>query len=172
MSAPTLSAIWAQSESGVIGHEGGLPWHAPTDLKHFKAVTLGKPILMGRATFDSIGRPLPGRQNIVLSRTARAIEGATVVRDLNEALAVARGAPELMVIGGAQVYALALPQCTRVYRTLVSSDAPISGDTFLPGSAPPLELPDQPGEGWWLKESQDGGKDGPYRLRFQTLQRG
>ena len=172
MPDPTLSAIWAQSEDGVIGHEGGLPWHAPTDLKHFKAVTLGKPILMGRATFDSIGRALPGRQNIVLSRTARAIEGATVVRDLNEALAVARGAPELMVIGGAQVYALALPQCTRVYRTLVSSDAPILGDTYLPKSAPPLELPDHPTGGWWVKERQGEVSDGRYHLRFQLLQRG
>ena len=128
---PRLSLLVAATENGVIGRDNGMPWHLPDDLKHFKALTLGKPVLMGRRTFDSIGRPLPGRTNLVLTRaTGWAVPGITVVRDLEAAIRAAGDAPELVVAGGAQVYALALPRATRIYLTRIHAD--IVGDTHLP----------------------------------------
>lgn len=128
--------VVARADNGVIGHEGGLPWRLPADLRRFKAMTVGKPVLMGRKTFESIGRPLPGRHNIVLTRQAdwRA-DGVTVVPNLAEAIAAAGLDPRaraqvLMVIGGADVYAQALPLASRVELTEVHVDA--EGDTLLP----------------------------------------
>ncbi len=125
-----LSLVVARAANGVIGRDGGLPWHLPADLKHFKALTLGKPIVMGRRTFASIGRPLPGRHNIVLTRGAWSADGVTVVPDLAAALAAAGTVPEVAIIGGAAVYAAALPLADRVYLTEVHA-AP-AGDTVLP----------------------------------------
>ncbi len=102
---PRVSLLVAATENGVIGRDNGMPWHLPDDLKHFKALTLGKPVLMGRRTFDSIGRPLPGRTNLVLSRAGGSVPGVTVVPDLESAVRAAGAAPELVVAGGAQVYA-------------------------------------------------------------------
>jgi dihydrofolate reductase len=134
---PLLSLLVAATENGVIGRDNGMPWHLPDDLKHFKALTLGKPVLMGRRTFDSIGRPLAGRTNLVLTRAADwAVAGVTVVRDLDEAIRAAGDAPELVVAGGAQVYALALPRATRIYLTRIHAD--IEGDTRLPALDPAL----------------------------------
>jgi dihydrofolate reductase len=126
-----LSVVVAADERGGIGHAGGLPWHLPADLKRFKAITMGKPIVMGRRTWDSIGRPLPGRRSIVVSRQAGlAIEGAEVVGSLEEALRVASDAPESCVIGGAELYRLALPMAGLVHLTRVH--ATVEADTFLP----------------------------------------
>lgn len=128
-----VSIIVAMDENGLIGADGGMPWHLPADLRHFKKTTMGKPILMGRRTHESIGRPLPGRDNLILTRDPdyRA-EGCHVFTGLADARAHAResGAKELMVIGGAQVYALALPKAKRLYLTRVH-DA-FQGDTWFP----------------------------------------
>jgi dihydrofolate reductase len=128
---PTVSLLVAATENGVIGRDNGMPWHLPDDLKHFKALTLAKPVLMGRRTFEAIGRALPGRTNLVLTRTPNwSAAGVTVVADLAAALSAAGAAPELMIAGGAQVYALALPCATRIYLTRIH--AVIDGDTRLP----------------------------------------
>jgi len=132
-----LAVIVAAAENGVIGSANGLPWHLPEDLRYFKRVTLGKPVVMGRRTYESIGRPLPGRANIVVTRDpAFAVAGVTAVKSLDQALALAgeiaraEGAPEVVVIGGAQIYRLALPRADRLYMTEVHARVP--GDVLLP----------------------------------------
>jgi dihydrofolate reductase len=132
-----IALIAAVAENGVVGRDNQLPWHLPGDLPYFKRVTLGKPVVMGRKTWDSIGRPLPGRANIVVSRQAGLqLEGATVVADIESALALAadiaagEGAQELMVIGGAEIYALALPLAQRLYLTEVHAE--VAGDAWFP----------------------------------------
>ena len=126
-----ISIIVAASENGVIGVNGNLPWRLSDDLRHFKAVTMGKPIVMGRKTWDSIGRPLPGRQNIVITRQAGFVApGCTVVPSTKEAVAAAGDAEEIMVIGGSQVYASFLSGADRVYLTRVHAE--IEGDAYFP----------------------------------------
>jgi len=127
---PRLIAIVAMSSNRVIGREGKLPWHFPEDLKFFKRTTLGHPILMGRATFDSIGRPLPGRQNIVLSHTMAPREGVTIIRSTAELAQVCGEAETIFVIGGARVFEELLPQCDGLYLTWI--EAPYEGDVLLP----------------------------------------
>jgi dihydrofolate reductase len=126
---PAITLVVAMARNGVIGRDGALPWRLPDDLRRFKALTMGKPILMGRRTWESIGRPLPGRSNLVMTRdpSFRA-EGAIVVHSLDEALALAQD--ELMVIGGAEIYALAIPHADRVHLTAVAAD--VEGDARLP----------------------------------------
>lgn len=122
---PTISLIVAAADNDVIGRDNAMPWHIPEDFRHFKEVTMGKPCIMGRKTFESIlaslGRPLPGRVNIIVSRKNFQHEGALTCRDLDEAIdqATKTGATEICVIGGAQIYALALPLADRVYLTRV-----------------------------------------------------
>jgi dihydrofolate reductase len=118
------------SSNRVIGRAGKLPWHFPEDLKFFKRTTLGHPILMGRATFDSIGRPLPGRQNIVLSTTMPEREGVTVIRSAVELPQVCSDAETVFVIGGARVFEELLPQCDGLYLTWIAE--PYEGDVLLP----------------------------------------
>ncbi|HYF34510.1 MAG TPA: dihydrofolate reductase [Prosthecobacter sp.] len=130
MPLPRLIAIVAMSSNRVIVREGKLPWHFPGDLKFFKRTTMGHPILMGRATFDSIGRPLPGRQNIVLSRTMAPGEGVDVIRDYTELGAICHESKTVYVIGGAQVFADLLPRCDGMYLTWIEQS--FEGDTFLP----------------------------------------
>ena len=126
-----LSLIVAMDENRLIGRDNDLPWRLPNDLRHFKQVTMGKPIIMGRTSFESIGKPLPGRQNIVLTRdSAWQAEGCTVVTSLDAALEAAGDAEELMVIGGAQVYTQALDKADRVYLTYVHGS--FEGDTWFP----------------------------------------
>ena len=126
-----ISLIVAASENGVIGRDGNLPWRQSDDLRRFKAVTMGKPIVMGRKTWESIGRPLPGRQNIVVSRQpGLEIEGADVVASPAEAVDAATSANEIMIIGGSEVYALFLPLADRVYLTRVHAD--VEGDAWFP----------------------------------------
>jgi dihydrofolate reductase len=126
-----VALIVAADEQGGIGLDGRLPWHLPGDLRHFKALTLGKPVVMGRRTWDSIGRPLPGRHNIVVSRQrGLAITGCTVVDSFAAALAAAGDSSEVCVIGGAELYALALPLADTVHLTRVHAVA--GADTFFP----------------------------------------
>jgi dihydrofolate reductase len=126
-----VSAIVATDERGGIGLGGRLPWHLPNDLKRFKALTMGKPIVMGRRTFDSIGRALPGRQNIVVSRRPDlVVGGCSVAPSFDAALAAAAGAAEVCVIGGAEIYRLALPVTAVVHMTRVR--ATVAADTFFP----------------------------------------
>lgn len=130
---PRVSLIVAVAENGVIGRAGQLPWHLPDDLKRFKALTMGKPMLMGRRTFDSIGRLLPGRTSLVLTHLQNwATSGAVVVHSMEEALAEARrcGAAELAVIGGAEVFRLALPLAQRIDLTRVHAE--VEGDVYFP----------------------------------------
>ncbi len=126
----TLSLIAAVARNGVIGANKSLPWHLPADLRYFKEKTLGKPVLMGRATYESIGRPLPGRQMIVLThdRSYQAPE-CTVVHSLDDALQ-AGGNAELMVIGGAALFAQTLGCAQRLYLTEITAD--VAGDTYFP----------------------------------------
>jgi len=129
----TVSLIVAMAHGRVIGQGGALPWHLPADLRHFKSLTMGKPIIMGRATHESIGRALPGRHNIVLTRQADyAAEGCTVVSTPEAALEAAAkdGADEVMIIGGAAVYEAFLPMTARLYLTEI--DADLTGDTRFP----------------------------------------
>jgi dihydrofolate reductase len=126
-----VSLIVAMTPAGVIGRDNDLPWRLPDDLKRFKSLTMGRPVIMGRRTWDSIRRPLPGRTSIVLSRSATfAPPGAIVVPDLERALAAAGAVDEAFVIGGAQVYALALPIAQRLYLTLVHGE--VAGDARFP----------------------------------------
>ncbi len=132
-----LALIVAAAENGVIGRNNALPWRLPEDLRYFKRVTMGKPIIMGRKTFESIGKPLPGRTNIVITRNpAFHAEGVNVVSSLEAALELAQhialidGAQEVVVIGGAEIYQAALPQADRLYLTEVH--ASVEGDAVLP----------------------------------------
>jgi dihydrofolate reductase len=128
---PTITLIVAVADSGVIGRNNTLPWHLPEDLKRFKRLTLGKPIVMGRKTFESIGKPLSGRQNIVLTRDANyQHEGVTVVHDVDAALRAAGEAAEIMIIGGSDLFRLFLPRAGRVHLTRVHGD--IDGDVTWP----------------------------------------
>jgi dihydrofolate reductase len=164
-----LALVVAVAENGVIGRGNALPWRLPTDLQHFRRLTLGKPVVMGRNTFESIGRPLPGRSNIVISRRPDyAADGVQVVPDLDRALALAEdialidGVDELLVIGGEQVYRAALPRAQRLYLTQVHAE--VDGDTFFP-------LPD-PAE--WIERSRErhpaGGSDS-HAFSFVCLDR-
>ncbi len=133
---PEIVLVVAVADNGVIGRDGTMPWHLPADLKHFKRLTTGKPVIMGRKTFDSIGKPLPGRHNIVLTRDSGwTADGVTVVPNLAEAIAAAGLDPRaragaIMVIGGAQIYTQALPIATRIELTRIHL-AP-NGDTRFP----------------------------------------
>ena len=126
-----ISIIVAMGANRVIGHDNRLPWHLPADLKHFRQITMGKPLLMGRRTWESIGRPLPGRISIVITRDGGyEAEGCIVVHSVDAALRAAQGHDELMVIGGEQLYRQLLPQADTLYVTLVDGEFP--GDAFFP----------------------------------------
>ncbi|HEY6452780.1 MAG TPA: dihydrofolate reductase [Steroidobacteraceae bacterium] len=129
--SPQIALVVAVADNGVIGRGGALPWHLPDDLKYFKAVTLGKPVLMGRRTFESIGKPLPGRRNLVLTRGKPVLPaGADPVASIESALALVADAPELCVIGGAAVFARVLPEAARIYLTRVHGE--FAGDVHFP----------------------------------------
>ena len=134
MSGPRIGLIWAQARGGVIGKDGVMPWHLPEDLAHFRRVTQGHPVIMGRRTWDSIPprfRPLPGRRNIVVTRQPDWREiGAEPAPSLREALHLCEQSAEVWVIGGAQIYAQALPLADRLVVTEI--DADVAGDAFAP----------------------------------------
>lgn len=126
-----VSLVVAMSENRVIGRDNDLPWRLPADLAHFKRLTLGKPVIMGRKTCESIGRPLPGRQNIVLTRDENfRAPGCDICLDLDQAMAVAGNVDEVMIIGGAALYETLLERADRIYLTEVH--ARIEGDTWFP----------------------------------------
>lgn len=132
---PLVSFIVAVADNGVMGRDNALPWRLSADLKRFKALTMGKPMLMGRRTFDSIGKALPGRTNIVLTRSPDwQAPGVVVVRSVDEALEYAKDAPELAVIGGAEIFRLTLPLADRIHLTQVHANIP--GDTVFPALDP------------------------------------
>ena len=127
----TVSLVVAAAKNNVIGRDGELPWHLPDDLRHFKRLTTGKPIIMGRRTFESIGRPLPDRHNIVMTRDPDYTAGdCDVVTSASDALKLAGDDSEVMVIGGGQVYRDFLPRADRIYLTRVQAE--IDGDTHFP----------------------------------------
>jgi dihydrofolate reductase len=139
----TLSIIVAAARNGVIGKDNSLPWHLPEDLRYFKAVTTGKPVVMGRKTFESIGRPLPNRTNIVITRNPEWVaEKVLVVNSLSAAIAEAKkvlsqqdnSAMEVMIIGGAEIYKTALPLADKIYLTWIDRD--VDGDAKFPELSP------------------------------------
>lgn len=133
VSKPTISMIAAVAKNSVIGADNDMPWRLSTDLKRFKAVTMGKPIIMGRRTFESVGKALPGRLNVVVSRSEGLdFDGAEVVVSLDNAItrAAETGADEIMITGGGQIYSLMMEKADRLYITEV--DAEPEGDTFFP----------------------------------------
>ena len=158
-----VSIVVAAADNDVIGSANRLPWRLPDDLKRFKALTLGKPVVMGRRTWDSIGRPLPGRTNIVVSRQpGLQIEGCTVVASLHEAFAASAAAPEVMVIGGAEIYRQALASTTTIHLTRVH--ASVAGDVHFPGLA----------AGEWVQtdlQFHPADERHEYSFSFVTLQR-
>ena len=127
-----IAFVVAASRNGVIGRDGGLPWHISTDLKRFKAITMGKPLIMGRKTWESLPKkPLPGRPNIVITRQKNyRAEGAIVVADIPSALTAAGAVEEICVVGGGEIFDMFLPQTDRIYLTEV--DLEVDGDTFFP----------------------------------------
>ncbi|WP_257667684.1 dihydrofolate reductase [Parapedobacter tibetensis] len=131
MDKPFLSIIVAAAENNAIGKDNELLWHLPNDLKFFKQTTTGHPIIMGRKTFDSVGKPLPHRRNIIITRQPDyVIEGAEVVQSLEEAVACCKGRTEVFIVGGAEIYRQALPLVSRVYLTRVH--ASMEGDRYFP----------------------------------------
>lgn len=132
-----LSMIVAAAQNRVIGRENALPWYLPNDLKYFKQTTLGKPIIMGRKTYESIGKPLPGRTNIVITRQegyqpegVKVVHSVEEARDLAENVCLIDGQTEAMIMGGAEIYTLALPHADRLYLTEVHAD--VEGDAYFP----------------------------------------
>lgn len=163
MTAPQLTLIVARARNGVIGANGTLPWRLPEDLAHFKRTTMGHPIVMGRKTWESIGRPLPGRRNIVVSRRVQlAVAGTEVAPSLDAALALCAGAGEVFVIGGAQLYREALPRAQRLVVTEI--DADFEGDTLWDALDP----------GQWqvtAREHRPPTVERPFALDFVTYER-
>lgn len=159
-----LSLIAAMDRNRLIGKDNALPWRLPADLQHFKRVTMGKPVLMGRKTYESIGRALPGRENIVITRNRDfTAEGCTVLHSIDEALQHAAQHDEVMVIGGANFYEQLLPRADRLYLTLI--DGAFEGDAWFP----------QWNEGEWQEvasEAYEPDENNPYGYRFVTLERG
>ena len=153
---PEIVFYVARADNGVIGRDGGIPWTLPGDLKRFKAMTMGKPMVMGRKTFESFPRPLPGRRHIVLTRDpAWSAPGAEVAQDVGTAIARAGDIAEIAVIGGAEIYRLFLDRATRIELTEVHRSP--DGDTRMP----PL------GPGWRVSQRMIGGPD----FDFVTLRR-
>jgi dihydrofolate reductase len=158
-----IALVVAAGDEGEIGHNGRMPWHLPADLKHFKSVTMGHTILMGRRTFTSIGRPLPGRDNFVVSRDLEfRPDGVHVFASIDQALAAAPPDRELMVIGGATIYDLLLPLARRIHMTRIHASFP--ADTWFPA------IDD---DEWreTAREDHAPDDDNTFRYSFVTLER-
>lgn len=163
MSAPGISLIVAAAANNVIGLDGAMPWHLTEDLKRFKKLTMGKPIVMGRLTFESIGKALPGRRNIVITRQADYVaDGCEVVASPTAALDATADAREVMVIGGGRIYQQFLPLADKVYLTRVHAEP--EGDAFFPA----LDRHE-----WQVIDFEDhpAGDDRPLGFSYETLQR-
>jgi dihydrofolate reductase len=162
-----LTLVVAMTRGRLIGRDGGLPWRLPRDLQHFRRITWGKPIIMGRKTHESLGRPLPGRVNIVLSSRADFhAEGCLVAHNVEEAVALAAAteSPEAMVIGGCEVYLMFLPRCETMCLTLV--EGTFDGDVYFP--IDPLDSPR-----WQVIHREDWPADetNPHSATYFMLQR-
>lgn len=157
-----ISLIAAMEECNGLGFKNTLPWHLPADLSHFKAITLGKPIIMGRKTFESIGRPLPKRHNIVLTKTIFNAEGISVVTSMDEALSICKGIDEVMIIGGASIYAQSIYRAQRLYLTRIHHH--FKSDVYFPLWNP---------EEWTLISSELRLKDkeNSYDMTFEQFNR-
>lgn len=156
----TLIALAAMSKNRVIGRDGQLPWHLPADLRFFKKTTLGQIVIMGRRTYESIGRPLPGRENVVLSRSADPIEGVRLVRHLSEIPRHTTDGRRIYLIGGGQLYAALLPECAELLLTVL--DREVEGDTFFPEFEPLFAEPEtiEQGEGYEIRRYIRDGERG------------
>lgn len=157
-----MSIIAAVAQNGVIGDRNALLWHISEDMKHFKALTTGHPVVMGRKTWESLGRPLPNRVNVVITRQAIEIPGCRVVHSLDETVALFAADEEIFIIGGAQIYAEALPRAGRFYLTRVFHD--YEGDTRFPAWNE---------SEWQLAESESFacGRDYPWPFAFERWDR-
>lgn len=161
----TISLVVAAAANNAIGKEGKMPWHLPNDMKHFKNVTWGLPVIMGRKTFESLGKPLAGRKNIVITRQSGwKAEGVVAVKNIEDALFVARqtDAKEFMVIGGGEIYRALLDRAKRIYLTRV--DAEPEGDTFFPSIDP---------SHWYLvsQKNHEADEKNAYNYSFQVWER-
>ncbi|HRG83021.1 MAG TPA: type 3 dihydrofolate reductase [Chitinophagaceae bacterium] len=161
----TISLIVAAALNNAIGKEGGMPWHLPNDLRHFKNLTWGMPVVMGRKTFESLGKPLAGRKNIVISRqNGWSAPGAVVVKTIEDALFVAREADmkELMVIGGGEIYKSLFDRAKRIYLTRVEAEP--DADTFFPVIDP---------QQWHLmsQKNHEADEKNAYNYSFQVWER-
>ncbi|CDU06197.1 dihydrofolate reductase [Vibrio coralliirubri] len=157
-----ISMIAAMANNRVIGKDNQMPWHLPADFAWFKRSTMGKPVVMGRKTYDSIGRPLPGRPNIVISRDeSLKIEGVTTVTSIEQALELLSDVEEVMIIGGGSIYESCLPKADKLYLTYI--DFAVDGDT---------QFPDW-GEGWKLSfnESYQADEKNKHNMEFVILER-
>jgi len=159
-----ISLIAAMANKRVIGMDNQMPWHLPADLKHFKQITYGKPVIMGRKTHESVGKALPGRRNIIISRQTNLSlpEGCEILSNLDSALALVADQPEVMIIGGAEIYKLALPKAQLMYITYIDLD--VDGDTFFPAW----------NEAEWFETKREchlPDDKNPYRYEFVTLER-
>jgi dihydrofolate reductase len=162
---PEIVLIYARAANGAIGNDGGLPWRLPADLKRFKALTIGKPMVMGRKTFESLPGLLPSRRHIVLSRRdSFAAEGVEMAGSVKEALALASNgndSGEVAIIGGAAIYDVFMPLAHRIELTQIHAEYP--GDTFMP----------EPGREWVLAAREDHAADGAHpAFSFLTFRRG
>ncbi|AGV18334.1 type 3 dihydrofolate reductase [Vibrio alginolyticus] len=157
-----ISMIAAMADNRIIGKDNQMPWHLPADFAWFKRCTMGKPVLMGRKTYESIGRPLPGRLNIVISRDETLkIEGVTTVTSIEQALDVAGDVEEVMIIGGGAIYASCLPMANKLYVTHI--EAAIDGDTQFP------DWGDQFKETY--SEMYQADEKNAYNMRFTVLEK-
>jgi dihydrofolate reductase len=160
---PLISFVVAMTPSRVMGRDGRLPWHIPADLAHFKRLTLGKPVVMGRRTFEAIGRPLPHRHNIVVTRDRSYVaEGCSIAHSVEDALVAAGSVPEIAVIGGAQIFEDLLPRADILHVTYVQAN--LEGDTFFPTLLPADWLEQE-------REDLDAGPKNVYPLSFVKLVR-
>lgn len=158
-----ISIIVATSKNNVIGRDGGIPWHLSADLKRFKALTTGRPIVMGRRTFESIGRPLPGRRNIVISNSVNAIEGCDVIKSVDDLLNDKSLDGMIFIIGGGEIYKQFLPYAKKVYLTEVETEI-ADGDTFFP-ELNPME---------WIevgRESHEADEKNDFNYSFVDYER-
>ncbi|HHF2857056.1 type 3 dihydrofolate reductase [Vibrio diabolicus] len=157
-----ISMIAAMADNRIIGKDNQMPWHLPADFAWFKRCTMGKPVVMGRKTYESIGRPLPGRLNIVISREETLkIEGVTTVTSIEQALDVAGDVEEVMIIGGGAIYAACLPMANKLYVTHI--EAAIDGDTQFP------DWGDQFKETY--SETYQADEKNAYNMRFTVLEK-
>jgi dihydrofolate reductase len=158
----TISAVVAIAENNAIGKNNQLLWHLPNDLKHFRQITSGHTVIMGRKTYDSVGRPLPNRRNIIITRQNIEIPGCEVVGSVDEALALCAGEQEVFIVGGAEIYKLAMPQTNKIHLTIVHQE--FDADAYFP----PIDY-----SVWVETDREDHGTDEKHAIAYSfiTLQR-